>query len=225
MSAFLVILRDRRGASGAEFALVLPLFLLFLFGIIDLGRYAWEFNQAEKATQIGARWAVATDTIPGGTTATGLLNYSFAVSGGIPQGTVVNSTAFPGVYCQTTATASAATDGPLACTCKGSCAFTYAATDVSATAAWTALVDRMKEIYPSLTADNVRIDYDWSGLGFSGDPNGPDVAPLVTVSLRSDANAQVQFQPTFLGSLGLTFSIPSASYTLTMEDGQGTDSN
>lgn len=225
MRAIVPFLRQTRGASAAEFALVLPLFLLFLFGIIDLGRYAWEFNQAEKATQIGARWAVATDTIPGGTTDTGLMNYSFAVSGGIPQGTVVNSTAFPGVYCQTTATASTSTDGPLACTCKGSCGFTYAATDVSATDAWAALILHMKQIYPRLTADNVRIDYDWSGLGFSGDPNGPDVAPLVTVSLRTDTNARVQFEPMFLGSLGLTFSIPSASYTLTMEDGQGTESN
>lgn len=225
MSTILIFLRDRRGASAAEFALVLPVFLLFLLGIIDLGRYAWEFNQAEKATQIGARWAVATNTIPGGTTDTGLMKYSFAVNGSIPQGTVVNSTAFPGVFCQTTATASATTDGPLVCSCKGTCGFTYAASDVSATDAWTATVNRMKQIYPRVTADNVRIDYDWSGLGFSGDPNGPDVAPLVTVSLRTDANARVEFEPMFLGSLGLTFSIPSASYTLTLEDGQGTDSN
>jgi len=205
--------RDRRGASAAEFALVLPLFLLFLLGIIDLGRYAWEFNEAEKATQIGARWAVVTNIIPGGTTSTGLQNYSFAVSGGITQGTVVNSTAFPGVYCQ-------ATSGTLGCTCKGTCGFSVATTAASATTAWTNLIDRMNDIYPSVTANDVRIDYDWSGLGFSGDPNGPDVAPIVTVSLRN-----MDFEPMFLGALGITFPIPSASYSLTMEDGQGTDSN
>lgn len=210
VSAFV---RDRRGTSAAEFALILPLFLLFLLGIIDLGRYAWEFNQAEKATQTGARWAAVTDTIPGGTTSTGLQNYSFAVSGGITQGTVVNSTAFPGVYCQTAS-------GTLGCTCKGSCGFSVATTDASATTAWTNLVDRMSEIYPGIDADDVRIDYDWSGLGFAGDPNGPDVAPLVTVSLRD-----MVFEPMFLGALGITFPIPTASYSLTMEDGQGTESN
>ena len=59
------LIRDERGASAAEFALVLPLLLLLLFGIIDAGRLAWEFNRAEKATQVGARVAVVTDPIPG----------------------------------------------------------------------------------------------------------------------------------------------------------------
>ena len=55
------LLRDRSAASAAEFALVLPLLLLFLFGIIDAGRFMWEYNRAEKATQVGARVAVVTD--------------------------------------------------------------------------------------------------------------------------------------------------------------------
>ena len=54
------------GAIGAEFALVFPTLLLFLLGIIDVGRYMWSINQLEKATQIGARMAVVTDMIPGG---------------------------------------------------------------------------------------------------------------------------------------------------------------
>ncbi len=60
------LLRDRSAASAAEFALVLPLLLLFLFGIIDAGRFMWEYNKAEKATQVGVREAVVTDVIPGG---------------------------------------------------------------------------------------------------------------------------------------------------------------
>ena len=119
MSPVRPFLRDRSGAGAAEFALILPLFLLVLFGIIDAGRFAWAFNQAEKATQVGARLAVVTDVIPGGASATGLRNYSF-VSSSVPQGGTVNATAFPGVYCQTNGSAA---NSPLACTCKASCGF------------------------------------------------------------------------------------------------------
>ena len=212
MSPVLAFLRDRRGSSAAEFALILPMFLLFLLGIIDAGRYAWDFNQAEKATQIGARWAVATQIIPGGTASDGLLNYSFAVTGGIAQGTVVPASDFPGVYCETAS-------GILVCTCKGTCDFSVAI-DTSAQDAFDDLVERMAQIYPNIGPENVRIDYDWSGLGFSGDPNGPDVAPLVTVSLRD-----AEFQPITLMLFSGALPIPTASYSLTLEDGQGTSSN
>ena len=221
MIAVRSFLRDGRGAGAAEFALILPLFLLFLLGIIDAGRFAWAFNQAEKATQVGARWAVVTDVIPGGATATGLRNYSF-VSSSVPQGGTVNSTAFPGVYCQTNG--STATS-PLTCTCKGTCGFSVATSDATAQAAWTNLVTRMQSIYPGLGPQNVRIDYDWSGLGYAGDPNGPDVAPLVTVSLRSETANRMTFQPMTLMLFGGALGIPSASHTLTMEDGSGTESN
>jgi Flp pilus assembly pilin Flp len=206
MSGARALLRDKRGAGAAEFALMLPLILLFLLGIIDAGRYAWEFNQAEKATQIGARWAVATDVVP-----SGLSSYSFAVSGGISQGTAVPKTAFGGIWC-------ASDSGTVGCTCKDSsaCAFGTSANPT----AFQSLVSRMADIYPNISADNLRIDYDWSGLGFSGDPNGPDVAPLVTVSLRN-----VTFQPITTMLFNGTLPIPSAGYTLTMEDGQGSDSN
>src|SRR6185369_11615656 len=64
------------GSSAAEFALTLPLLLIFLFGIIDAGRFAWEYNKAEKATQIGARFAAVTDPV-----APSLYNYDFTATG------------------------------------------------------------------------------------------------------------------------------------------------
>lgn len=214
-------IRCTSGASAAEFALVLPVALLFFFGIIDAGRFGWEVNRAEKATQIGARWAVATDIIPGGDATTGLKNYSFAISSAIPQGTAVPKSAFPGVTCQTTG---ATATSPVACACKAACPFTVGI-DTTAQNAWDALIDRMQDIYPNIGPQNVRIDYDWSGLGYSGDPNGADVAPLVTVRLRTEVANRLQFQPITLFLFNSSLPMPSFSYTITMEDGQGTFAN
>ena len=194
--------RDQRGASAAEFALVLPLLMIVLFGSIDIGRYGWNLSQAQKATQIGARWAAATDMIP-----SDLYTYSFATSGGIPQGTTVNATAFPGVICDNTG---------CRCPAGGTCNYGMTAN----TAAFNRLVARMADIYPDLTAANVQVTYAWSGLGFSGDPNGADVAPLVTVSLRN-----LQFAPFTAFVWGGQFNLPSFAYSLPMEDGSGTSSN
>ena len=44
-------MHNRSGASAAEFALVLPILLILLLGIIDAGRWLWTYNRAEKATQ------------------------------------------------------------------------------------------------------------------------------------------------------------------------------
>ena len=216
MSGVRAFVRDGRGASAAEFALVLPLLLLFLLGTIDAGRYIWTVNQAEKATQIGARWAVATQLIPGGDSANGLLDYNF-IADGVETGAPVGTAYFKRATCQT----SGAT---LSCTCEseggGTCNFTYAATSAASKTAWASLVARMQQIDPALTAANVRIDYDNAGLGYAGDPNGADVAPLVTVSLRN-----LRFQPMTLLLFKGSLPVPSASYSLTLEDGQGSDSN
>ena len=201
-------LRDRRGASAAEFALVLPVMLLFLLGIIDVGRYIWNVNQVEKATQTGTRWAVATEVIP-----TGLNSYSFSISGGVPQGEVVPITKFPGVNCSSDT-------GVVSCQCKtengGSCAFD--ATTANSTA-FNALATRMNEIYGGIRPDNIEIDYDWSGLGYAGDPESSDVSPIVTVRVT-----RLAFRPIFLVGL-INFSLPTLSYSLTMEDGAGAFAN
>lgn len=204
MTRLFAFLRDTRAAAAAEFALILPVLLIAIIGTIDVGRYGWAVAMSEKATQTGARFAVATTMIPGGETPTGLLNYSFATAG-VPQGTTVNSTLFPGVTCN-----------DAGCTCLGSCSFSTTAD----TAAFGRLVTRMREINPDITAANVVVTYAWSGLGFAGDPNGPDVAPLTTVSLRN-----MQFAPATLLVFATNVNLPQFAYTLPMEDGSGTTSN
>jgi Flp pilus assembly protein TadG len=51
--------RDRRrsrGQSLVEFALVFPLFMLLVFGLVDLGRLVYANNALAEAAREGARW-------------------------------------------------------------------------------------------------------------------------------------------------------------------------
>lgn len=201
MSRARALWSDESGASAAEFTLVLPLMLIFLLGIMDVGFYAWQLNRAEKATQTGARWAVTTDLVP-----SGLVAYSFAVGAGVPQGTVVpEADSFEEIVCTD--------DG---CACTGACPFPA---DADADA-FAAIVERMQDIKNEIEPANVEIVYSWSGLGFSGDPNGPDVAPFVTVRL-----VDMDYQPLFTLITGGDVALPDFAYTLTAEDSQGTYAN
>lgn len=193
--------RCRSGAGAAEFALVLPLLLLFLFGIIDVGRVMWMWNRAEKATQMGARYAVATNMVPAG-----LYSYSFSTQGGIPQGDPIPEGSFGGATCTS---AGCNCDTGKTCPPLGTASVT----------AFADIVQRMHYFLPDIQAANVVVQYGYSGLGYAGDPNGSDVAPLVTVSLTG-----LTFRPiTFLAFT--TIPLPDFRAALTLEDGEGTFSN
>ncbi|SKB88045.1 TadE/TadG family type IV pilus assembly protein [Sphingopyxis flava] len=193
--------RDARGASAAEFALILPIFLLFFFGLIDAGRFLYEVNRGEKATQIGARMAVVTDPI-----AQSLMGASYvgASVGGstLSQGDRIPAAAFGSLVCnQTSCTGTEPHPG----TTQNDAAFQN-------------LLSRMQQIMPAIEADNLVIEYRGSGLGYAGNPNGMDISPLVTVRLTG-----MNFSPILL--FGGNIDLPDFSYTLTMEDGDGTESN
>jgi Flp pilus assembly protein TadG len=49
--------RGHRGQSLVEFALVLPIFAIMLFGIIDLGRYVFTANSLNNGAREAARFA------------------------------------------------------------------------------------------------------------------------------------------------------------------------
>lgn len=197
-------LNDQYGGPAAEFAFVLPLAVLFMFGIIDVGRFMWEYNQAEKATQMGARFAAVTDFIP-----TGLGTYTFVGVGGLKQGDPVPASAYGTMTC-TKPNAAA-----VSCTCVGTCGWGSTA----APTAFQAIVDRMNLFFPRIATNNVIVEYIPSGLGYAGDPNGSDVSPLITVRLTG-----LQFTPIMLFN-AIKINMPDFSYSLTMEDGAGTVSN
>ena len=193
--------RDCRAATAAEFGLVLPLLLLLLFGIIDSGRFMWEFNRAEKATQAGARMAVVTDIVDGG-----IPSVDFVGVGGLTQGDRIPASALGQDSCT-----------GASCTCTGTCPTGVPGT--FNTASFAAIVQRMQYMSPEIQASNVVVEYRGSGLGFAGDPNGSEISPFVTVKLTG-----MQFKPlVFLMFKSVT--MPDFATTLTAEDLSGTASN
>ncbi len=56
--------RKKRGAAAVEFALVAPLVLLVLWGIVDIGRAFYTLNNLASAVREGARAAAVMSTDP-----------------------------------------------------------------------------------------------------------------------------------------------------------------
>ena len=198
------LLLDRRGAGAAEFALVLPLLILFLFGIIDGGRYLWEVNKAEKATQAGARVAIVTDVL-----SSGLGAQSYVGVGGLTQGDVIPATALGKMTCRSTG----------CCINAGDCTGTVPSVGTFNTANFTRIYQRMEYMKPGIAPSNVTVTYRGAGLGFAGDPNGMEIAPLVTVELNG-----LTFDPLVLFGMA-AFPLPTFRTTLTAEDSSGSQSN
>jgi Flp pilus assembly protein TadG len=51
-------LRDERGVSLVEFALVATTFFMIVFGVLDLGRAAFQYNLIANSAREGARLAI-----------------------------------------------------------------------------------------------------------------------------------------------------------------------
>jgi hypothetical protein len=202
MKIFDRLIQDKNGASAAEFALVSPLLIFLLLGVIDVGRFMWEYNRAEKATQMGVRLAVVTDPV-----LNGLYTYSFSISGGIAQGSAVPSTSFDNATCTNAS-----------CTCAPGGGF--CGTTSQNAAAFTNLYTRMHSMYPAITPSNIQVVYKNVGLGFAGDPDGPDVSPLVTVRLTG-----LNFHPVTCFVFACSMAMPSFSSALTLEDASGSVGN
>jgi hypothetical protein len=202
------------GASAAEFALILPLFLVMMFGVFDAGRFMWESNEAEKATQVGARVAIVTDVL-----SSGLRDEDYAGK------TVGGTTLGPGDIIP------AAALGSLKCTSTGcSCETAPCPSSLgtfNSTLFTNVLVTRMKQMYPAIKAENVIVRYQGSGFGMAeaaaggggGGAEQMEISPLVTVTLTG-----VQFRPLTTFALK-TITMPDFSTTLTAEDASGQYSN
>jgi Flp pilus assembly pilin Flp len=200
------LIKDRAGAGAAEFALVLPLLITFLFGIIDSARLAWDYNRIAKATQMGARMAVVTNVLDSGLVDESYLGYERGDGSVLTQGDRIPKDALGQLIC---------TEDGCTCAVEGECPESGTFNDT----AFDAIVSRMQAIYPEVTADKVRVTYSGSGLGYAGDPTGMDISPTVTVSVVG-----MVFEPIALLTL-VDLPLPDFRTSLTMEDGAGSTSN
>lgn len=205
------IIQDRSGSSAVEFAIVLPLLLVFLLGLIDAGRWLWTYNRAEKATQMGARFAVVTDPISPG------ISTSYLGVGGLTQGDIIPASAFGKITCTGSGSGASVT---ATCTCTTA---PCPALGTASSTSFNNILQRMQLFLPELSASNVAVEYSSSGLGYAGDPYGRDLSPIVTVKIGGPATA-LSFTP-ITSFLLTTMSMPTSTTSLTAEDLNGSDSN
>lgn len=199
---------DQDGAVFAEFAIMLPMIVLIVFGSIDFLYAFYQWNAAAKAVEVGARIAAVSDPVAPGLNQ---LSSQALLNGAMP------GTAMPAftVTCRRES-----------CTCVGVCTgllennFSRAAFDrivfgrgrSACGQAGSYYTAGMCDALPSIRPDNVVIVYKQSGLGYAGRPGGP--VPTIEVSLEN-----MQFQFFFLNSLlGLHIAMPVVRATMTAED-------
>jgi hypothetical protein len=191
------LLRDRRGISSVEFALVCSLFFMLVLGVVDFSRAMWEWNAAAKATHWGVRSAVVNN----------MVSKKMAGFSGVLAGLDAGSSIDPDVvkFNLGTDTFTCYNSG---CNGNGDIATSFDAN------AFDLIVAQMQMIYSRIGPENVVVEYRHVGLGFAGDPTSPDLHPLVTVSLR---NMTFDFvTPGLSGIFSLT--MPDFAASMTGED-------
>jgi hypothetical protein len=178
--------RDERGSTLVEFAIVFVLFLVFLFGLIDFGRMAYNFVVADKAMQVAARIAAVrppacadVPEINGRGSLIGTPPYRFGTSCGEARG-----------ICFEPADA--------VVTCEGNAA------NATAAEIWSVIGGALPS---DARIDHLRFSYTFNpDLGFLGGPYTPDV----TVELAGTAPGDEQLRFAFIHPLAGLLSMSGA---------------
>lgn len=153
MRRFRSFRRNESGATLVEHTLVFALLMVMTFGLIEFGVVLYQYNAAETATSVGARYAATRGPFVSGLSDCG-----------------VNTNASAGTWCSTVAGSNTWSVTCNAGAPAGSCQ----------TAPLTALVTEMQRFAPNIEAQNVQVIVRGAGLGFVG--RGSPV-PMVTVRL------------------------------------------
>jgi hypothetical protein len=209
---------DTDGAAFLEFTVFALFFFTLLFGIVDFTFAYFQWNAATKAVQLGARLAAVSEPI-----AAGLRSRPWKVAGYTSGDDDIALS--DGYSCTCTSSGCTSGDGarlcPAAATAPSGCTTTYCGSALN-----TLVYGRgngacdgsppnigMCNMFWRITPDNVRVTYDYTGLGYAGRPFGP--VPTIRVELVG-----LTFQFFFLGGL-LGFddiTIPGLASTVTGED-------
>jgi Flp pilus assembly protein TadG len=147
------LLRADGGSTLVEATIVFPMLLILTFGLLEFGYALWQYGAAEKATAVGARY--------------------LATRGPLAPGVAdcfVATTAAAGTPCSQIPEAAAAL--------AWSTTISSPSCPATSTAVFCQMFARMRDIAPSLTPSQVRVDLRGSGIGFVG--RGTPV-PLITV--------------------------------------------
>jgi hypothetical protein len=135
-----------------EFVVIAPLFFALFLGIIEFGLAFYWWKSAEKAAYLGVRMAVVRDR---------------AIST-VPAQNVRTGTGVLGQPCRLV---------PSPCVDFGRIECTGATCDG---AGFDMIVARMQHAFPLIGPQNVRVRYEYVGLGFAGGPAVPAVSVIVT---------------------------------------------
>ncbi len=207
--------RDDDGAVLIENTVTITAFFLILFGIIDFSNVYYQWNGATKATQHGARLAAVSDPIDTGLrTFTGLA-ISPTPGDPLPAGSQAT------IVCRATNAAGSAVTCDEAIGALNAGAMQRIVYGAAGRTACVANPSRqtvgMCNFLTRIRANNVEVQYAFTGLGFSGRPGG--AVPTITVRLRDDANA-LPFQFIMVGALAnlTNVKMPPLSTTVTGED-------
>lgn len=193
--------RDERGIALTETLLILPVVLIIITAMVEGGVAVFQWNQATKSVQIGARLAAVSSPIVGDIAYADLSNDWSTVPGGdpVPAGTI-------SVSC-----------GPGSAPCDADrINRLLQGSDSSCDASLASPGDIMGmcDFASFIGVDNVHVTYYRSGLGYVGRPDGP--VSTITVGLRNLTFDFLIFDK-LIPILG-TINIPSLPVSFVSED-------
>ncbi len=199
--------QDQRGAVAVEVAIVFGVLLVLTISLIEFALALWQWNSAEKATQLGVRYAVESNPV-----ASAFTSYSGVTDGNFQPGQSLDTSKVAAFTVRCTSSV---------CTCPVGCS-AFGGNPGWDGPAFTAIVDKMRGIFPRIQPENVVVEYRHVGMGFAGRLGG-DLVPTVTLELQGltfDFLLLSFLGPMLYGATTMPagFPMPSFAATLTGED-------
>lgn len=175
---------DTQGSALVEAALVLPVLLLLLFGVIDFTLFVSQSSSANKAVHLGVRKAIVSDPVAAGPGLTPAESSTYW--NGLPLGTKCSIDASNVSPCPVFAVECSAGSG---CNCSGArCGFVLIQANMAP------ILSAMRAALPQIRPDQIQVRYATNYLGYVGRP--VPVPADVTVSITGMA-----YEPIFLNNL------------------------